>query len=129
VSSNHRPHPEEQPHLRAHGDHVPEAQLPAPSELARRVVLLVGTHAVVDAEGVSWLTGTCISADGSWLAGHFRRWYIIWVSYADNVGDVEADGQGLIAIFGFTGLWITSFRFVRRVAFEFFLVAHIIFTM
>ncbi|KAK1925280.1 FAD-binding domain-containing protein [Papiliotrema laurentii] len=49
-----------------------------------------------------------------WNAGHFSHWYIIF---------------GLIAIFGFTGLWITSFRFVRRVAFEFFLVAHIVFTI
>ncbi|RSH89214.1 hypothetical protein EHS25_002326 [Saitozyma podzolica] len=46
-----------------------------------------------------------------WWAGHFKRWYIIW---------------GLVAIFGFTGLWATSFRWIRRAAFEFFLVAHIL---
>lgn len=34
--------------------------------------------------------------------------------------------QGLVAIFGFTGLWATSFRWIRRAAFEFFLVAHIL---
>ncbi|WRT67595.1 uncharacterized protein IL334_004567 [Kwoniella shivajii] len=36
---------------------------------------------------------------------------------------------GIAALFGFTMLWVTSFRFVRRVAYEFFLASHIIFTV
>ncbi|WWC95890.1 hypothetical protein V866_002757 [Kwoniella sp. B9012] len=36
---------------------------------------------------------------------------------------------GIAALFGFTMLWVTSFRFVRRMAYEFFLASHIIFTI
>ncbi|WWC70536.1 uncharacterized protein I206_104487 [Kwoniella pini CBS 10737] len=36
---------------------------------------------------------------------------------------------GIVALFGFTMLWVTSFRFVRRMAYEFFLASHIIFTV
>ncbi|WVQ72912.1 hypothetical protein IAR50_002474 [Cryptococcus sp. DSM 104548] len=36
---------------------------------------------------------------------------------------------GITALTGFTMLWITSFRIIRRVAYEFFLVAHIIFSL
>ncbi|ORY27884.1 ferric reductase NAD binding domain-domain-containing protein [Naematelia encephala] len=46
--------------------------------------------------------------------GHLFRAYILW---------------GYMALIGYTLLWITSFRLVRRVAYEFFLVAHIVFTL
>ncbi|ODN74378.1 hypothetical protein L202_06789 [Cryptococcus amylolentus CBS 6039] len=36
---------------------------------------------------------------------------------------------GIAALTGFTMLWITSFRIIRRVAYEFFLVAHILFSI
>ncbi|WVW84449.1 hypothetical protein I302_106483 [Kwoniella bestiolae CBS 10118] len=36
---------------------------------------------------------------------------------------------GIAALFGFTMLWVTSFRFIRRAAYEFFLASHIIFTI
>ncbi|KAL7424328.1 ferric-chelate reductase Frp1 [Cryptotrichosporon argae] len=48
-----------------------------------------------------------------WEAGHFSHAYILW---------------GIAAILGFTGLYVTSFRVIRRVAYEFFIVSHIIFT-
>ncbi|KAI9631806.1 ferric reductase like transmembrane component-domain-containing protein, partial [Dioszegia hungarica] len=46
-------------------------------------------------------------------AGHLFRWYIIW---------------GTVALLGFTGLWGTSVRSLRRRSFEFFLVTHILFS-
>ncbi|WOO77784.1 60S ribosomal protein L22 1 [Vanrija pseudolonga] len=49
-----------------------------------------------------------------WEKGHFSRGYII---------------SGLIALFAFTMLWTTSFRLIRRVAWEFFIVTHIVFTL
>ncbi|WWC88863.1 uncharacterized protein L201_003778 [Kwoniella dendrophila CBS 6074] len=36
---------------------------------------------------------------------------------------------GIAALLGFTMLWLTSFRFIRRMAYEFFLASHIIFTI
>ncbi|WVQ80616.1 hypothetical protein IAT38_002721 [Cryptococcus sp. DSM 104549] len=36
---------------------------------------------------------------------------------------------GIAAITGFTMLWLTSFRIVRRIGYEFFIVSHIIFSL
>ncbi|KAL1408419.1 ferric-chelate reductase Frp1 [Vanrija albida] len=49
-----------------------------------------------------------------WEKGHFSHAYLI---------------SGIIALFAFTMLWTTSLRIIRRVAWEFFIVTHIIFTL
>ncbi|WWD18295.1 hypothetical protein CI109_102745 [Kwoniella shandongensis] len=48
-----------------------------------------------------------------WEAGDTRP-YLLW---------------GIAALTGFTMLWLTSFRIIRRVAYEFFIVSHIIFSI
>ncbi|KAK8858407.1 hypothetical protein IAR55_002634 [Kwoniella newhampshirensis] len=48
-----------------------------------------------------------------WEAGDTRP-YLLW---------------GIAALTGFTMLWLTSFRIVRRVAYEFFIVSHILFSV
>ncbi|WVR06150.1 hypothetical protein IAU60_003180 [Kwoniella sp. DSM 27419] len=41
----------------------------------------------------------------------------------------RASSRGIAALTGFTLLWATSFRVVRRVAYEFFLVSHVVFSL
>lgn len=59
MPADHHPDTEEQPDIGPHRDNVPKAQLPTPGELARGVVLLMGAHVAVDAEGVSWIICVC----------------------------------------------------------------------
>jgi hypothetical protein len=40
-----------------------------------------------------------------------------------------SDNEGLLALFSFTMLWSTSIRTIRRVAWEFFIAAHVLCTM
>lgn len=61
--------------------------------------------------------------------GHFDHAYIIWVSPSIYRCMKLTGAQGLVALFSFTMLWTTSFRLVRRVAWEFFILAHIVFSM
>ncbi|WVQ96762.1 hypothetical protein IAU59_003869 [Kwoniella sp. CBS 9459] len=62
----------------------------------------------------------------------FTSWLhaLLWTPRVWRAGDTRPYLLfGIAALTGFTMLWATSFRIVRRVAYEFFLVSHILFSL
>ncbi|WVF69269.1 hypothetical protein IAT40_004045 [Kwoniella sp. CBS 6097] len=62
----------------------------------------------------------------------FTSWLhaLLWTPAVWRAGDTRPYLLfGIAALTGFTMLWATSFRIVRRVAYEFFLVSHILFSL
>ncbi|WVQ76889.1 hypothetical protein IAR50_006563 [Cryptococcus sp. DSM 104548] len=55
---------------------------------------------------------------------------ILWTPDVWEIGDTRPYLLwGIAALTGFTMLWLTSFRFIRRMAWEFFILSHIIFSL
>ncbi|ODN81314.1 ferric reductase transmembrane component 4 [Cryptococcus wingfieldii CBS 7118] len=55
---------------------------------------------------------------------------LLWTPDVWEIGDTRPYLLwGIAALTGFTMLWLTSFRFIRRMAWEFFIVSHILFSL
>ncbi|OCF43978.1 ferric reductase transmembrane component 4 [Kwoniella heveanensis CBS 569] len=62
----------------------------------------------------------------------FTSWLhaLLWTPKVWSAGDTRPYLLfGIAALTGFTMLWVTSFRIIRRMAYEFFLVSHILFSL
>lgn len=59
MSIDHHPHPEEQPNLLTHWNHIPKAQLSSPRSKSSGSPVLVGALLVVDSESMG--SGTLLA--------------------------------------------------------------------
>lgn len=62
-----------------------------------------------------------------WRKGELFDAYIQWVRRTEWLQPLTR--QGAVALLSFTMLWLTSMRYVRRVAWELFLALHVLFTL